>query len=36
MSYYLVAIQIHALKADVRLVAHGDEHRIRVLKLWTL
>lgn len=36
MPLYLVALQIHAFEADASVVAHGDEHRIRVLKLWTL
>lgn len=33
---YLVEIQIDPLKADSSLVAHGDQHRIWILKLRTL
>lgn len=33
---YLVEVQIDPLKADASLVAHGDQHRIWILKLRTL
>lgn len=36
MSLYLVDVQIDPLEADTSLVAHGDQHRIWVLKVRTL
>lgn len=35
-SLYLVEVQIGPLEADSRFVAHGDQHRIWILKLRTL